>query len=51
VEALRIELQYFVECINKNEIPFNSGWDGLKVVRMLEAAGKSLAKRGELVYI
>jgi hypothetical protein len=51
VEALRIELQYFVDCIKKNETPFNGGVAGLKVVRMLEAASKSLAKRGELVYL
>jgi predicted dehydrogenase len=51
VEALKLELGYFVECINKQEKPFNDGHAGLKVVRMLEAADKSLAKRGELVYV
>ena len=51
VEALRLELGYFVECIKKNESPFNNGCAGLRVVRMLEAASQSLAKRGELVYI
>jgi predicted dehydrogenase len=51
VEALRLELGYFVECIKKNEKPFNDGCAGLKVVRMLEAASESLSKRGELVYV
>jgi len=51
VEALRLELGYFVECIKKDETPFNDGRAGLRVVRMLEAATKSLAKRGELVYV
>ena len=51
VEALRLELGYFVECIRKNERPFNDGRSGLKVVRMLEAASESLAKRGTLVYL
>src|SRR5450755_1694111 len=51
VEALRIELQYFVECIKKKQTPINGGCAGLKVVRMLEAASQSLAKRGELVYL
>ena len=51
VEALRIELQYFVDCVKKNQAPFNGGCAGLKVVRMLEAASQSLAKRGELVYL
>ena len=51
VEALRLELGYFVECIRKNEKPFNDGRAGLKVVRMLEAASESLAQRGALVYL
>ena len=51
VEALRLELGYFVECIQKKQKPFNDGCAGLKVVRMLEAATQSLAKRGELVYL
>jgi predicted dehydrogenase len=51
VEALRLELGYFVECIQKDETPFNDGHAGLKVVRMLEAANESLANRGSLVYV
>jgi predicted dehydrogenase len=51
VEALRLELQYFLDCIKKNEKPFNDGRAGRKVVCMLEAANESLAKRGELVYL
>jgi predicted dehydrogenase len=51
VEALRLELGYFVECIQKDESPFNDGRAGRKVVRMLEAANESVTKRGELVYL
>ena len=51
VEALRLELEYFVDCIKKDDTPFNDGKSGMKVVRMLEAANESLAKRGELVYV
>src|SRR5271165_911368 len=51
VEALRLELGYFVECVKKDEAPFNNGCAGLQVVKMLEAASKSLSKRGELVYL
>jgi predicted dehydrogenase len=51
VEALKLELGYFVECIQKSEAPFNDGRAGWKVVRMLEAASESLAKRGELIYV
>ena len=51
VEALKLELEYFVECIQRDTKPFNDGCSGLKVVRMLEAASESLAKRGALVYL
>jgi predicted dehydrogenase len=51
VEALKLELTYFIECIQKSTKPFNDGCAGLKVVRMLEAANESLSKRGELVYL
>jgi predicted dehydrogenase len=51
VEALRLELSYFVDCLRKDEKPFNDGLAGLKVVRMLEAANESVAKRGALVYL
>src|SRR6516225_533162 len=51
VEALRVELAYFVECILKDETPFNDGIAGLRVVKMLEAASNSLVKRGALVYL
>jgi len=51
VEALHKELEYFVDCISNNHVPFNDGAAGLRVVRMLEAASESLSKRGALVYI
>jgi hypothetical protein len=46
-----MELSYFVDCIMKDETPFNDGIAGLRVVKMLEAATDSLAKRGALVYL
>ncbi|MGC2639263.1 MAG: Gfo/Idh/MocA family oxidoreductase [Acidobacteriaceae bacterium] len=51
VEALRLELAYFVECISSGQDPHNDGCAGLRVVRMLEAATESLGKRGSLVYL
>ena len=51
VEALRVELDYFVDCILHNKTPFNDGHAGLRVVRMLEAADQSIKKRGELVRL
>ena len=50
-EALKAELAYFMDCIEKNETPFNDGVAGLRVVRMLEAAGNSLKLRGETVLV
>jgi predicted dehydrogenase len=50
IEALRVELQYFVHCINNNDTPFNDGEAGLRVVNMLEAAEESLKRKGEAVY-
>ncbi len=50
-EALKRELQYFVECISNDKKPFNDGCAGLRVVKVLEAASESLEKRGSLVYL
>ena len=49
-EALRVELAYFANCVENDETPFNDGLAGLRVVRMLEAAEESLARKGEPVY-
>src|SRR5208282_4895747 len=51
VEALYLELGQFADCITNNKIPFNDGQAGLRVVKMLEAAEKSIKKRGELVRL
>jgi predicted dehydrogenase len=51
LEALRLELGYFVECITKNEAPLNDGASGLRVVNMLQAANESLRQRGALVNL
>ena len=51
VEALRLELGYFADCIMNDKTPFNDGKAGLRVVKILEAAEKSIKKRGELVRL
>jgi predicted dehydrogenase len=51
IEALKQELAYFVDCIANDRTPFNDGAAGLRVVKLLEAANKSVAKRGELVSL
>jgi predicted dehydrogenase len=50
-EALNAELSYFIECVTNGCTPFNDGAAGLRVVRMLEAADRSLADRGQLVAL
>jgi predicted dehydrogenase len=50
-EALRVELDFFADCITSNKAPFNDGHAGLRVVRMLEAAEASIQKRGELIRL
>ena len=50
-EALKTESKYFIDCISKNERPFNDGVAGLRVVKMLEAADKSLKERGKPVSL
>jgi predicted dehydrogenase len=50
-EALKLEVDYFVECIENNHTPFNDGEAGLKVVKMLEAADKSLKNQGKRIKL
>jgi predicted dehydrogenase len=50
-EALANESRYFIDCINKQETPFNDGAAGLRVVRLLEAAGQSLKERGKAISV
>jgi len=45
-EPLRNQCMDFIECIEKNVNPIANGEDGLKTVRVLEAAQRSLEKNG-----
>ncbi|HEY4054140.1 MAG TPA: Gfo/Idh/MocA family oxidoreductase [Terriglobales bacterium] len=45
-EALAAEAKYFIQCISSNEKPFNDGRAGLRIVKLLESAEKSLKNRG-----
>src|SRR5215472_3379274 len=51
VEALRVELQHFIDCVTKDQTPINDGIAGLRVVKILEAADRSLADRGRAVRV
>ena len=50
-EALRVELGYFIDCVEKDQTPINDGVAGLRVVKLLEAADRSLADRGRAVQL
>jgi predicted dehydrogenase len=50
-EALKSELDYFIDCISTQRIPINDGHAGWRVVKMLEAANHSVTKRGELTCL
>jgi len=50
-EALMNEAQYFIQCLERNETPFNDGMAGLRVVRLLEAAEKSIKNRGQAIQL
>jgi len=50
-EALQLELKYFADCIRSNQTPFNDGQAGLRVVRMLEAADRSMKNRGAAIQL
>jgi predicted dehydrogenase len=51
VEALREEAAYFADCIMNDKKPFNDGIAGLHVVKMLEAADRSLEQKGKVIQL
>jgi predicted dehydrogenase len=50
-EALSVEAKYFIDCITKNQKPINDGLAGLRVVKILEAADRSLKERGKPIEL
>ena len=50
-EALKVELGYFIDCVTKNQTPVNDGLAGCRVVRLLEAADRSLSARGKAIQL
>ena len=50
-EALGIEGAHFVDCIEQQKAPQTDGLLGLRVVELIEAANKSMRRKGETVYI
>jgi predicted dehydrogenase len=50
-EALKVELEHFIQCVLNGQIPSNDGAAGLRVLRLLEAADRSLKHRGSVVRL
>lgn len=50
-EPLKVECQHFVDCVDSAVLPDSSGYDGLAVVRILEAATQSLKNGGAPVLL
>ena len=51
IEALRVETQYFIDCIKNDKTPFNDGVAGLRVVKMLEACKESIMSQGKMIAL
>jgi predicted dehydrogenase len=50
-EALRIEMAHFIQCIRTGATPLTDGAAGLNVVRVLEAAARSMRQQGQMVAL
>jgi len=50
-EPLRLECQHFIDCVAKRETPRSDGYDGLRVLSVLQAAQQSLEKGGTPVDV
>jgi len=50
-EALRVEAEHFIACIEQGKTPETSGASGLRVVRMLQAASESMKQNGKPIEL
>jgi predicted dehydrogenase len=50
-EALRVETAHFLDCIQTGKKPITDGEAGLRIVRILDAASRSLAANGQPVKL
>lgn len=51
IEALKMETEYFLNCIKNDESPVNDGHSGLRVVKMLTSCNESLKDKGRMIYL
>ena len=50
-EPLRAECRHFIECVKNNQTPLSDGLDGIRVVKILNAAQSSLKNGGKPVKL
>lgn len=50
-EALEVECDHFIRCIETGGSPMTDGYAGLRVVQLLEAAQRSMERNGEVVSL
>jgi predicted dehydrogenase len=50
-EALRVEAEHFIDCIENSKVPETDGQLGLRVVELIEATSSSMRGKGETVHI
>lgn len=50
-EALKLQSEYFIDCITNNKTPLNDGHAGLRILRILEASDKSLKNSNKIIKL
>lgn len=50
-EALRVESEHFIDCIENGKVPETDGRLGERVVELIEATNSSMRRKGETVYL
>ena len=50
-EALRVEGEHFIDCIENGKVPETNGRLGVRVVELIEATTRSMRSKGETVYL
>ena len=50
-EPLRAECQHFIDCVRERGRPRTDGWNGLRVLAVLQASQRSIQTNGEPIVL
>ncbi len=50
-EPLRLECEHFLRCVTEGLTPITDGWEGLRVLRILNASQRSLDQNGDKIAL